>query len=552
MKCPNCSTEIDVNSKFCGVCGTSLTSTTNIVVQEQQANTQQIQTEGVIPATTISPSLETNTINTTPIPPVATITQPGLNNNPNRKSKKVVFVAIGTIIIVLITIAAFILFSLNSEQAAKKEAINDKFDPEKLIKVKKNDKYVYIDSKGKIVLDSNYTYASDFHGDYAIVETEIEADGSKRPVYQAIDKKGKVKVQGESEIEYLKEYDLWIVDEILYNSSMKQISPANTRVKDASEGFLVWVNSKKNTGGIMNSKGKITYTYNFSQGESYISIDPSSVEESLKENYCCVNIENEKYAVVNCNNGKVVHDFTNKYISAKRNNIFTIHKDDSYKDETVIYYQDNKEVYKTDDPENINITYYPGYLSIYDEGKSYSEGRYSYLDLDTMEIKSSPPAGSANQDEDLDEWEKYTGYKELYQNGKYGLSNDTKIILPPTWESIRHLDVDLYKYLKSKNKDYILAQNEQKWHLVSLKDNKSVQEFNTSYINTDDDSTFIYYTDQNTNNKKVYNLLSGKSLNISSNTYFTIYSNYITIKDSSSKMLKYYNTNLELIYTENL
>lgn len=263
---------------------------------------------------------------------------------------------------------------------------------------------------------------------------------------------------------------MWIIEEELYNSSMKKISPKWRKSQEADENYFVWVNSKKNTGGIMNSEGKITYTYKFQTGEDYINIEPSEVDETLKETYCRVNIENEKYAIVNCDNGKVVYDFTPKYIAVDDDNIFEINKLNSYTDEAYIYFQNDKIVYQTTDPAHVSIRYYPGYLSISDSTKAYSDGRYTYLNLKTMEIKSERPTDSNEETADLDEWEKYTGYKELYQNGKYGLSKDTEIILKAEWDRLEYLNVDLYKYLKANKKDYIYARKDNSWYLVNLKD----------------------------------------------------------------------------------
>lgn len=566
MKCPKCGSEVNSDAKFCGTCGSSISNVTEQVVERQPQNDQSVQTDNTPELTpqvnqtmesatsTMAANSNVGVQNNTPINNVTM--QPGLNNNPNdvkpANSKTAIFVAIGAILITIIAIVGFIFFAPNGEEIKEKEAINNKFEPEKLIVVKKNDKYGYINSKGKMVLDAKYEAATVFYDDYAVVRAEVQKDGMNKSVYQIIDKKGKVKKQTEGTIKYLEDSNMWIIDDALYSSSMKKLSPKDTRVQEADEGYYIWVNSKANTGGIMNEKGKITYTYNFQVGESYISIDPSENDDSLKETYCRVNIENDKYAIVNCDSGKVVYDFTTNKVFEEDDNIFKICKPDSYSAASYIYFQNDKVAYKTDDPENISFSYYPGYLYIRDNTKSYTDGRYTYLHLDTMQIKNEKPASIQDTEEEIDPWEKYTGLKKLYQNGKYGLSNDTEISLPAEWERIEYLDVDLYKYLKSKNKNYIYTKRDSNWYLVNLTEKKAIQEFKASYIYTNTDSTFMYYTDKDTNAKKVYNLLTNKSLNIPTGTYLTVYSNYVTVKDNNTKTLKYYNTELELIYTENL
>lgn len=566
MKCPKCGAEIMNDAKFCGTCGSNVSNTTEQVVGQQPQIIQSVQTditpeaapqvnqtmESATPIVAANPN--TGVANNAPVNNV--MMQPGLNNNSNNakpaNSKTAIFIVIGAIVIAIIAIVGFIFFAPNGKENKEKKSINNKFDPEKLIVVKQNDKYGYINSKGKMVIAAKYESATVFNNNHAVVRAEISEDGMTKSVYQVIDEKGKVKKQTEGYIQYVEDSNMWIIDRELYDSSMKKVSPADVKVEPADEGYFVWINPKKNNGGIMNDKGKITYTYQFQAGESYINIEPSEVDESLKETYCRVNIENDKYAIVNCDNGKVVYDFTTKYVAAENNNIFEINKPDSYDDESYIYFQNDKIAYKTDDPDNVSISYYPGYLYIRDYSKTYSEGKYTYLHLDTMQIKSEKPESLPDEDEDLDEWEQHTGLKKLYQNGKYGLSNDTEIALPAEWERIDYLDVDLYKYLKGKNKNYVYTKKDNNWYLVNLSEKKAIQEFKTSYLYDEEESTFIYYTDSDTDNKKVYNLLSNKSLNVPSGTSLEIYSNYVTIKDNSSKTLKYYNTNLELIFTENL
>ena len=124
--------------------------------------------------------------------------------------------------------------------------------------------------------------------------------------------------------------------------------------------------------------------------------------------------------------------------------------------------------------------------------------------------------------------------------------------LPCEWEDLEYLEVRLYKYLKANKKEYIYGEKDDKWYLISIPEKKAIFEFNASRISKKEESTFVYYTDKDTSNKKVYNLLTNKSLNVDSEQYLTVYSNYITVKDYSDKILKYYNTNLECIYKENL
>lgn len=562
MNCPKCGTTVNPGAKFCGSCGNDLSSVTQNPVEEQNVpSTNQMPTEQEqmnVNMVQYDPTFTTNESvpgqNPSPVAPV----QPVVNNQPSptnkpKGSKTALIVGIIAVLVVIAAIIGIVALLPKSEEQKEKEVINDLFDPNKLIKIKNGDKYGYINSKGKLVLEANYESATDFYGDYAIVRAEVEIEGLKTTAYQVIDKNGNVKKQAKVSIKYISEKQMWLIDNELYNSSMKKISPADVKVDEADEGYFVWVNSKENTGGIMNDKGKQTYTYQFQSGENYIDIEPSETDESLKETYCRVNIENDKYAIVNCDTGVVVHDFTTSYISVSDDNVFKICKENSYSTEFIIYIQGNKEAFKTNDPSNVRLTHYPGYVEIRDGSKPYDSGRYTYLHLDTLEIKDEKPqTASDDDDEDTNEWEKYTNNKSVSCSDGYGLTNGETFTLPCEWDSLKYVEINLYKYLKDNKKDYIYAKKDDKWYLVDLSTKKGIVEFNTSYIYPEEETTFMYYTDKETNNKKVFNILTSKSLNVPKDTSLYIYSNYVTVKDTTNKTLKYYNTDLELIYTESL
>ena len=127
--------------------------------------------------------------------------------------------------------------------------------------------------------------------------------------------------------------------------------------------------------------------------------------------------------------------------------------------------------------------------------------------------------------------------------------NDEVITLPCEWDRLTYLETDLYKYLDSNGKKYIYGKKDEKWYLIDIKEKKAIVEFNASYIYNDIyNTTFIYYTDETTNIKKVYNLLTNKSLTVDKNKTLRVYSNYITLKDTENEILKYYNTDMKMIF----
>ena len=163
MKCPKCGTENEKDAKFCGTCGQKL---------EEVASTPENNSSTLPEGTPVqdAPPIETPT---DPINDV--LMQPGLNNSPTSVrptvSKTAIFVAIGAIVITLIAIIAFIILFPNNEEKKSKESINNKFNPEKLIAVKKDNNYGYINTKGKMVIEAKYEAASEFYGNHAIVRT---------------------------------------------------------------------------------------------------------------------------------------------------------------------------------------------------------------------------------------------------------------------------------------------------------------------------------------------------------------------------------------------
>ena len=467
------------------------------------------------------------------------------NINNNKSKKKLLLFIIGGLLIIAIVLFVGYKFFGN-----KNSDINAIFDDDALIKVKKDDKYGYINSNGKFVLDPVYEEATDFQKNYAIVKTTANIEGTNREIYQLIDKKGNAKAQAEyyTDIKYVPEYNIWIINDQLYNGSLKKISSDKVKVEYEKHGYLIWKDVDQKSAGIMNTSGKVTYTYKYQTGEDYFSITPSDTDSTLTERYCITNVNNKKYAIVNCDTGKLVYGYTENYISDEDDNIFQISKHDPWEFVTLMYVQNNKIAYQTNS-KNVDLDYYSsGYVQICDDDKDYSN-RYSYLDIKTGNISSSQPSDSNNDvNINLNEWETLTGITKKSCGNGYGLVKGEEEVLPCEWYSIDYFGSLLYQYLTSKGKNYVMARKDDKTYIVDLKNGKAVAEFNSSYIYDDETSTFIYYKDYSTNEKIIYNLITGRTIKTNDNNSLNVYSNYITIKENSKK--NYYNANLKLIYSE--
>ena len=562
MNCPKCNTINNNESKFCGSCGHPLTGNTVINEQPEILTTNEPATpikEAVIEQNVPQPQVITNeqnyvvtnnniVSNNLELNPNSNMLNEN-NNQPKKNKKKIIILCVFISIVAIITIIIFLFSNTTiNQEKLDQQKINSIFAPDKLIKIKSNNKYGFINSKGKVVIKEKYNYATEFKGDYAIVQTEVTENDLTKTVYQVIDKKGNVKKEAERGIEYIEETSSWIINDELYNSSMKKISPDNVRVKHEEDNYYIWVNSQENTGGLMNEKGKQIYTYTFKDGEDSIYIDIADIDETQQTRYGVVNIDYDYYAIINCDTGAVIYDYTTDRITEDNDNIFTVKDQETYGFKEILYIQDDKKMYTSINSE-IDLYYYPGYVTIRDGSKPYSD-RYTYLNTTTGKIQGEQP--ESETEENVNEWEKLTNNKKFSCSTGYGLMNKDTITLSCDWDSIEYIDLELYKYLKENKKDYIYGKKDGKWYLIDLDKKQEIVKFNTSYLTEKKDTTFIYYTDSDTETTKVFNLLSNKSINVESTDNLNIYSNYITIQNNSTKTTKYYNTDLELIYTENI
>ncbi len=460
------------------------------------------------------------------------------NDNPPIKKgnkKKWLFIIGG---ILLLIIAFIIGYNLLKKDKPKH---NPLFEEDTLIKVKKDDKYGYINTEGEFVIKPIYIEADDFNGDYAVVKIAPKDD--KEMPYKVINNKGEIKAEVASlySIEYYPKENVWLINEALYNSSLKKLSPDNVKVLDLIDGYLKWENKDGKSAGIMNTEGKIVYTYKFKDGEYSLRITPSVTDKTLKERYCIVTIDYDKNEIVNCDTGKVVYKLTNENIANQDNNIFKTYEDSSYNYKSLIYIQDDKIAYETND-KNVRMSYnLQGYVIIDDGGKR------SYLNVETGKIGSDMPK-DLNNDE-LTEWELLTGITKKKCDDGYGLVKNNDEVLACKWDKIEYLDNDLYEYLLSKDKNYVIAQKDDKTSIINLDNGKVVKEFDTISLTINNESTFIYYYDVATNKKIIYNLVTEKSLKSEVESYIDPYANYVVIKDNNKRY--YYNTDFKLIYVEN-
>lgn len=464
---------------------------------------------------------------------------PNKTTNSKQKKKLIFIIAI----ILLVIVISFICYKNFGNKSSN---LNILFDDKNLILIKKDDKYGYINSNGKVALEPVYEEATNFYGNYAVVLVNVEKDGIKEKKYQLIDRKGKVKAQADyhNDIEYISDYNVWIINEQLYDINLNKLSPNNVLVDYEDYGYLTWEDIYEKSAGIMNISGKITYTYDYQPGERYFTITPSKIDSALNERYCRTIIDNEKYGIVNCDTGDVIYNYTENYISNEDDNIFEVKKREDNSLVNLMYIQNNKIIYSTSS-KKVDLYYdnYFDYIRIDDDDKN----EYSYININTGDISSEKPSRGVSKP---NEWETLTGITTKKCDSGYGLEKDQKEILPCEWEDIGYFDIALYQYLTSKGKNYVIAEKDDKNYIINLKNGKTVVELDFDSCHIYDYSTFIYCDNYSNREKIIYNLATGKLMNIDKYDYLKIYSNYITVEKDETDKIDYYNTNLKLIYSK--
>lgn len=514
MICFKCGAQNEEDSVFCGNCGANLKeANSNMGVFNQPVNNQSAFTQ-----------MNTSVSN-----------EPVKNDNKSFNFKILIILAIFAIAAVVILV---IFNPFGKDKNNTNNATKSNIDVSELIPVKKDKKYGYIDLAGNFQIPAKYDEADDFHGNYAVVGAEIEKDGKSQYLYQIIDMKGNVIKESEykTDFKYYEDENIWVIDDKLYDSSLKKLTDDNIHIFDVSNGYIEWSNYDNDTEGIMLPSGKITYSYQLNDEFSNVFLDASKItNNNIKEKYCVIALDFKKYGIINCDTGKVVYDFGDKKISSDRNNVFEI-MDDNYKVEGGLYIHNDEIVYQTAEGEEIS-TYNDEYAQIYDKDSIFVTK--AYIDYYDGKVVTEKPNRTY-----LTDWEEHTKLIKFEKDYKYGLKSGEDIKLDSEWSDIKFLDLDIYKYLKSQGKDIVLASKDYKTYIIDLSTGEAIDEINSSYVDIGK-STFIEYRDND--ERYVYSLITGKSKKYNDIGVHN-HVNYFTEMENHNK--NYYNANMELIYTE--
>lgn len=464
----------------------------------------------------------------------------------NVKSKKFLLIIAIVVILAILLVVGFVIYK-KSNSSIQNSELAKYSDSSSLIGVKKDGKYGYINMNGDFVVKPLYEEVLDYNDKYVVVKSSTSVTSDKSEVYQLIDFDGNVKMSSDSMYGFIynEEYKTWLANGAIYDNNLKRITNDDIDVSLATTGFYSWTNKSKTEGGIIRADGKITFTYKF-ENKNNTSIDvkaPISGDEEIKEKYCIVNILYDKYGVVNCNTGKIVYDFSSKKISTISNNIFSVY-DGSYSNKVLTFYAQNDKIMYQSTYKNASIFYKSGYININDENGSL------YYDTKNGEKLEKRPSVFDNLlgKSDKEEFSEFTGITEFScDKGKVNLKKNDKELLSCEWSEFDYIDINLYKYLLSNNKNYILAIKDDKYYIVDIDKNKIISEFDTHYFSSDS-SLFVFYIDSNSIKRVIYSWLNGNKIELSEDSSYERFSNYVTVTENGKT--KYYNSNLKLIYTE--
>ncbi len=476
-----------------------------------------------------------------PTSPSAAPTDSARKSSPKRL---ILFIILALAVILGIVFIIKIFGGGNEEAKKEAELIDLTYDESILLAVRKDDKYGYINLKGEMVIEPKYRSASDFIGDYAVARRD--EDGFDI----VIDKKGEEKLVAESRYAtfgYDAENGLWYTTNHVYDKKLKRLAADNITL-EYKDGYVIWGNSETGETGIMNAKGKITYTHQPADSSVSTSYAVSDVDANLANTYCIVKDYTEKkstYGIINCDNGKEIVAMQDQYIGDEDNNHFQFY-DGDYERVRSIYIQNDKIVIDT--PHELSIRHYDTYAAIYDYDASYDE-RTSYIAYDAEAPQKDRPSGlDEDEDSELSEWESTTGLTVFSCNKGYGLMSGEKVSVPCEYDSITPPDAILYKYLKKKGKDYLFATKEDKIYIITST-GKQVAELNGSHLKTVTTSTFIQYTDNESEQTVLYNLLTGKSVTLEDkdvSSYINLYPLYATVRIGDKTT--YFNKDLDAFY----
>ena len=231
---------------------------------------------------------------------------------------------------------------------------NAKADNVNLIKIEEKAKTGYIDNSGEVIVKPKYLYGTDYYKGYAVVK-------NYNSLYGILDSKGKTKIAFGNIFTATLYGNRYVVSKFtsdglkmgLLNENLDEL----TRFKYDNLTYSksgVFIFTRDETMGIMNSDGKEIYTYKVDEvDDRNISIEISNLTEGNDSDlYAKIKI-NSSSTIINTTTGKEVYKYTLDDINVLDNNVFYI-KNSSGKNKYFIIKND-KVVYESSDYKRIRV-----------------------------------------------------------------------------------------------------------------------------------------------------------------------------------------------------
>lgn len=483
---------------------------------------------------------------------------------------------------------------------------NAKADNVNLIKIEEKAKTGYIDNSGEVIVKPKYLYGTDYYKGYAVVK-------NYNSLYGILDSKGKTKIAFGNIFTATLYGNRYVVSKFtsdglkmgLLNENLDEL----TRFKYDNLTYSksgVFIFTRDETMGIMNSDGKEIYTYKVDEvDDRNISVEISNLtEENDSDLYAKIKI-NSSSTIINTTTGKEVYKYTLDDINVLDNNVFYI-KNSSGKNKYFIIKND-KVVYESSDykrirvenlnsniaigikedasidyiniidkkvinnDESIKYTYSDGVIlkeqynfnakkimyTIYTPSKEFGtfsdlkpyDNKYvnGYLKIKTENDKYEFVNKKGNvitkkEYEELSDFNK-NGYAIVSNDNLYGvIDSKGKEIIDEKYDEIIFLNDNLFKNVKKISKNELFIFKENNKYGIINSDGKVVIKANYDDFDT---ITTKYPIIEGTYNgeKFLINLNTLKELSIKVSDKVEIYDNYII------SSLNYYNYNGEQIYT---
>lgn len=409
------------------------------------------------------------------------------------------------------------------------------YDPNKLIRVHSDGLAGYIKTNGDVVVSPQYQRSTDFYGGYAAVKMPDEDN------YKVIDEKGEVVFQLETSAhpEYLLDYDIWILDNCIYNNKMEKVV---SNVRDERMGLFSFVDEANSKVGIVDHKGEVLYETTGTE----IEIDYNYLSED--DVYFIVYVSGSPDVIIRKNTKKVVYTAPEgSSIESEGDSIYLVETADA---EKYLYVEDGKVLHEFTD------AFYVRMHNV--EKKILKIARLYPLDDYYFDVTSGVQVAEVEQVSSYDLEEEVNGYKEIScetDDNYEGLMKDDEIILECKYDAVAFLEEKLFSYIKNRRfREYVLLREDEKVILYDLVFKKEVYSIDgVDRVGGGEDTIFLFlYADDDSDNTKdvVYNLMSGKTMEFSAGEYmFLAGTNYFAAYNGESNTAEYYNSKMKNIYS---